>query len=75
MGLREDISFFANELKRSEGYSYSDLENLTGCTRKQVSSILNAHKGVSFDKIEEFFIKAFDTKLHVNTTKILDESE
>lgn len=65
MSFREDVAYFAKDLKQEKGYSYSDLECHTGMTRKQISAILNGHDGVSFNKIEEFFLKAFDTELSV----------
>lgn len=63
MGIREKVSEGARVLKEEHKYSYSDLECLTGLTRKQISDILKGRKGVSFDKIETFFFDAFDAEL------------
>lgn len=65
MQFREHVAYFANELKKEKQYSYSDLESLTGLTRKQISCILKGSSGVSVDKIEQFFSDAFDTELEV----------
>jgi transcriptional regulator with XRE-family HTH domain len=65
MSLRKDIAYFAREMKLEEGYTYEDLTSLSGMTRKQISAILNGKSGVSFDKIEEFFLEVFDTELGV----------
>ena len=73
--LRESVAYFAKELKTACGYSYTDLEGLTGLTRKQISAILHGEKGVSFDKIEEFFEKGFDTSLSLVTERILCDNE
>lgn len=72
MSLRSEVSYFAKELKEEYGYSYTDLEGITGFTRKQISFVMNGKSGVSFDKLEEFFREAFDVELSIGISKKLN---
>lgn len=75
MSFRKEIGIFANNAKKEQGYSYTDLESFTGMTRKQISIILNGKKGVSLDKIEEFFEKAFNMELSCVIGQKLNDNE
>ena len=75
MSFRNDVAYFAKDLKTSNGYSYSDLESFTGMSRKQISAVLNGKQGVSLMKIEEFFMKAFDVSISVVVSDILGKGE
>ena len=73
MSFRKDVGDFATILKGENGYSYSDLESITGMTRKQISAVLNGKDGVSLSKIEEFFNKAFSVELSCAIGQKIDD--
>lgn len=63
MNLREQVSDLAKLMKEDSGLTWDELIDTSGLSRKQVSLILSGKGGVSFDKIEIFFKKVFETDL------------
>lgn len=63
MALRDQIAEAANLLKAENDYSYTRMCNDSGLTRKQISAILKGRRGISMEKIEEFFDDVFGVEL------------
>lgn len=61
--IRKEASEYAQTYKREKGLSYSDIEDKSNFSRKQISAVLNGKSGISMEKIEEFFLVVFDVEL------------
>ena len=65
--IRKEASEYAQTYKREKELSYSDIEDMSSFSRKQISAILNCKSGISIEKIEEFFLEVFNVELESHT--------
>lgn len=66
--IRKLASEYAQTFKREQGLSYSDIEDKSNFSRKQISAVLNGKSGISMEKIEEFFLEVFEVELVLETS-------